>query len=65
MKKIFKLVMMLLFVFFIASCEFGTTPHKHEYVDGKCSCGEVDKDYVHEHTDGELKFNDDSHYKLC
>ena len=65
MKKIFKIVMVLLFIFFTTSCGLGTTPHQHEYVDGKCSCGEVDKDYVHEHSGGDLKFDDDSHYKLC
>ena len=53
MRKIFILFIMLFTLFSVVACDMGgTTPHKHSYVEGKCSCGEVDPNYkepVHEH----------------
>ena len=34
--------------FWLYSCD-GTTPHEHEFVDGKCTCGEIDPNYNEEH----------------
>lgn len=54
MKKIFCLCFMMCTLLLIVGCTFS---HTHSYVDGKCSCGEVDPNYqepvhVHEFVDG-------------
>lgn len=41
-KKIIKYFFAFLLVFVLAGCE---TPHTHNYVDGKCDCGEVDPNF--------------------
>lgn len=59
MKKTISKILILLFVFAlsftcIVSCdqleEFDPFDHTHEFVDGKCECGEKDPDYVPPHT---------------
>ena len=57
MKKLLFLITVLALIFTLVSCgEDGdskpnTPPHEHEFVEGKCECGESDPDYVppHEH----------------
>ncbi len=41
-KNIFKYFLLFLLVFILVGCE---TPHTHEYVNGKCECGEKDPNY--------------------
>lgn len=54
MKKIFKLFILFVFVFFLFSCEMGgtQTPHEHEFIDGECSCGEKEIEHAHKYVDG-------------
>ena len=42
-KNIFKYFLLFLLVFVLASCD--TLPHTHEFVNGKCTCGEKDPNY--------------------
>ena len=55
MKKIILLFIMLFTLFSVTACQMGgtggtTNPHTHKYVEGVCSCGKADPDYVeHEH----------------
>lgn len=42
-KNIFKYLLLFLLVFVLAGCE--TLPHTHEFVNGKCTCGEKDPNY--------------------
>ena len=49
-----KRVLGFIFIFiclFLTSCDMTQTNHKHDYIEGECSCGEIDPDYVepHEH----------------
>ena len=30
-------------------------PHEHEFVNGKCECGEIDPEHEHEYVDGECE----------
>lgn len=43
-RKILLVLVMVLSIVFVASCD--NNKHEHEYVDGKCECGETDPNYV-------------------
>lgn len=53
MKK-FSVIGILLFVgfIFLVSCDQGSEPHNHEYVNAFCSCGEMDPNHQHEYING-------------
>lgn len=55
MKKLL-LLLLLIVSFGVVGCDMNEPPHEHQYVDGICSCGVSDPNYVspHEHiyTDG-------------
>lgn len=65
MKRHFKLLasvlLVLAMVFAFASCDlleqYIPGLHKHDFIEGKCECGETDPDYVHTHnfTDGKCE----------
>ena len=56
MKKLLLLLLLLIVSFGVVGCDMNEPPHEHQYVDGTCSCGVSDPNYVspHEHiyTDG-------------
>ena len=65
MKRHFKLLasvlLVIVMVFAFASCDlleqYIPGLHKHDFIEGKCECGETDPDYVHTHnfTDGKCE----------
>ena len=57
MNKLWKFSIIIFVLFFMFSCNGGENDqHQHQFIEGKCECGEVDSNYqehVHEFVDGE------------
>ena len=51
LRNIITCIFAFVFVLTLVSCNNTTPPHEHEFVNGECSCGESDPNYVppHEH----------------
>ena len=56
MKKIICIISFIMLIFFFVGCEGAGTSHKHQYIDGVCSCGKIEDltedSHKHEYVDG-------------
>lgn len=56
MKKIICIISFIMLIFFFVGCEGTGTSHKHQYIDGVCSCGKIEDlngdSHTHKYVDG-------------
>lgn len=56
MKKIICIISFIMLIFFFVGCEGAGTSHKHQYIDGVCSCGKIEDlngdSHTHKYVDG-------------